>query len=168
MNCIENDLSLDDTPLSIPNDGGEFYTHIILEGDTMAGLCIKYKVSVTDIKDANHLYTDRIHERTALRIPRKHTPTFSESEAAGLEELLKNRLINRFRRKTAIKTNEEALFYLENANMDFAVAFSLWAEDSSWEKTAPAFKSCIPMSCHEELELFEKPQYKRGCCSLVF
>lgn len=169
MNCIDNGLCLDTTPLSV-NVGSDskYYTHIILEGDTLAGLSIKYKVSVADIKEANHMYSDRIHERTALRIPRKHEPTFSEAEAAGLESLLKQRLINRFRRKTEIKSNSEALYYLENSNMDFEEAFNLWAEDSSWEKTAPPFKSCVTSSCHEELELFERPQHKRGCCSLVF
>lgn len=167
MNCIDNGLSLDETPLKIQGDS-EYYTHIILEGDTLAGLSIKYKVSVAEIKDVNHMYSDRIHERTALKIPRKHEPTFSEAEAAGLESLLKQRLINRFRRKTGIKSNSEALYYLENANMDFDNAFTIWAEDSSWEKTAPPFKSCMASSCHEELELFEKPQHKRGCCSLVF
>lgn len=165
MNCIDKQLSLDDTPLEIAGDD-EFYTHIILEGDTLPGLSIKYKVSISEIKEVNRLYSDRIHERTALRIPRKHTPTFSENEAQGLEQLLKNRLINRFRRKTGIKSNAEALYYLENTNMDIDAAFNLWADDSAWEKTAPAFNSCIP--CHEELALFEKPSRQRGCCALVF
>jgi len=91
---------------------------------------------------------------------------YSENEAQGLEQLLKNRLINRFRRKTGIKSNAEALYYLENTNMDIDAAFNLWADDSAWEKTAPAFNSCIP--CHEELALFEKPSRQRGCCALVF
>jgi len=168
MNCIDNGLSLDETPLQLSSAAGGYYTHIILEGDTLSGLAIKYRVSASEIKEVNHMYSDRIHERTALRIPVRHTPTFSEAEAAGLEALLRNRLVNRFRRKTGMKSSSEALYYLENANMDFNTAFVLWADDSSWEKTAAPFKSSAPTTCHEELELFEKPQHKRGCCSLVF
>jgi len=165
MDCIENDLSLDDTPLSTDVGSDGYYTHIILEGDTLSGLSIKYKVSASQIKEVNHLFHDRIHERTALKIPINHTPTFSERETMGLEELLKTRLVSRFRRKTSIKTTQEALYYLEEANMDIEKAFDAWAEDYSWEKnTKLEFKSCLP---HEELELF-KPQHKRGCCSLVF
>ena len=65
---------------------------------------------------------------------------FREAEAQGLEELLKLRLVNRFRRKTGIKESEEALFYLENANMNIEDAFARWAEDESWEQNAPPFK----------------------------
>lgn len=49
------------------------------------------------------------------------------------------RLVNRFRRKTSIKSNEEALFYLENANMDMEAAYHAWIEDNEWEQNAPPF-----------------------------
>merc|ERR1712000_447907 len=137
----------------------------ILETDTLPGLAIKYKVSTKEICQLNRLYTTRaLHERTALRIPKKHTPVFSEAEAQGLEELLKVRLVNRFRRKTGIKESEEALFYLENSNMNIEDAFARWAEDESWEETAPPFQSCMPC---EELELFDKSVHRRGCCMLL-
>ena len=164
VDCLDKGLSLDNTPLSIPNNGDGFYTHIILEGDTLSGLSIKYKVSSSKIKEVNRLFSDRIHERTALKIPIAHTPTFSERETSGLENMLRARLVSRFRRKTGITSTQEALYYLEQCEMDMKAAYLLWAEDYSWEKTALPFKSCMPL---EEIEIF-KPQHKRGCCSLVF
>jgi hypothetical protein len=114
---------------------------------------------------------------------------FSEADAKGLEKLLVQRLVNRFRRKTSIKSNEEALYYLENTNMDMEAAYKAWIEDNEWEQNAPPFvlvlffpsfyslrvklltfplfSSCINSCAHEELELFEK-ESKRRCCSLVF
>jgi len=50
--------------------------------------------------------------------------------------------------------------------MDAEKAFELWKEDNDWEKTAPPFRSCMPVnSPHEELDLFAT--HKRGCCSLM-
>ena len=106
----------------------------------MAGLAVKYGVTVADIRDANTLFSDQIHERTALRVPRKGAPTFTEADAEGLENILRQRLINRFRRKTSIKSNEEALFYLEHANMNMDAAFQAWINDNEWEKNAPPFR----------------------------
>merc|ERR1712137_72923 len=168
LSCIENNLPLDTTPL--PNSGADdgHFTHTILESDTLAGLAVKYGVSVAELKETNRLNTEQIHERTALRIPCRTRPVFTEADAKGLEKLLLQRLINRFRRRTSIKSNEEALFYLENVNMDMDAAFAGWIADNDWEKTAPPFQSCIPVKCaHEELDLFERVQ-KRGCCYLVF
>lgn len=166
LDCMEKNVPLDSTPIPEDSADDEFFTHIILDTDTLQGLAIKYKVSVFDLKETNRMTTDQLHERTALRIPRRTQPTFTEADAKGLEKLLVQRLVQRFRRKTSIKSNEEALFYLENANMDVEAAYKAWIDDTEWEKTAPPFVSCIN-SCAEELELFEK-ETKRRCCSLVF
>jgi len=167
LHCMQNDLPLNTTPFD-DGDDPHFYTHILLESDTMAGLAVKYGVTVSDIRDTNNLFSDQIHERTALRIPRKRCPTFTEADVEGIENNLRQRLVARFRRKTSIKSNEEALFYLEHANMNMEVAFQAWLNDNEWEKSAPPFQSCIPPTCsHEELELFNKDS-SRGCCFLVF
>ena len=49
--------------------------------------------------------------------------------------------------------------------MDADKAFELWKEDNDWEKTAPPFISCMPVSAYEELDLFAT--HKRSCCSLM-
>lgn len=78
LDCMENNQPLDSTP--IPEDANsddEFFTHIILESDTLQGLAIKYKVSISDLKETNRLTTDHLYERTALRIPRRTQPVFT-------------------------------------------------------------------------------------------
>ena len=50
----------------------DYFTHMILDTDTLQGLAIKYRCSVQEIKELNQLRTDVIHERAALKIPQKH------------------------------------------------------------------------------------------------
>jgi len=77
LDCLENNKPLDTTPLSVDVGEDGFYTHIILDSDTLPGLAVKYGVTPVEIKEVNRLFSDQIHERTALKIPRKNPPVFS-------------------------------------------------------------------------------------------
>lgn len=59
------------TPDAAAGDGGVFLTHTVNKLDTLAGLAIKYQVTVTDIKRCNGLLSDNaLFARTTIKIPK--------------------------------------------------------------------------------------------------
>jgi len=50
-----------------------------------------------------------------------------------MEDLVRRRLVNRFRLHTNVKEASEALYYLELAEFDFDYAITLFNEDLAWE-----------------------------------
>jgi len=89
--------------------------------------------------------TDALHERTILKIPIKNPPASYSSDPAQLEDLLKKRLIARFKKETKITSNDEALYYIENNSGDYDAAIKEYRSDILWEqqKNLPKWsKSC--------------------------
>jgi len=133
-------------PEAINAFGQDYVTHIILETETLQGIALKYGVTVTEIKKLNKMTTDALHERTLLKIPVANDNKEWQTDPAQLEELLKKRLIARFKRETKTATNEEALYYLENNSGDFVAAIREFRADEAWEKQKgiPKWaKSCV-------------------------
>jgi len=114
--------------------GEDYITHIILDTETLQGIGLKYDVSVSEIKKLNRMTTDALHERTLLKIPVKNMQSNYSSDPAQLEDLLKKRLIGRFKRDTKTTSNDEALYYLENNFGDYDAAVKEYRSDIEWEK----------------------------------
>lgn len=94
-----------------------------------------------------------------------------------LQNSLVGELCTAFREKTSIKSNTEALFYLESTNMDLAAAYVQWEQDVVWEKehTPPNEKyDFFDPSSSTSYLTFSKNRKKnfarsrRGCCMYVF
>jgi len=114
--------------------GEDYLTHIILDTETLQGIGLKYDISVSEIKKLNKMTTDALHERTLLKIPVKNPPSSYSSDPVELEDLLKKRLIARFKRDTKITSKDEALYYIENNSGDYDAAIKEYHSDIVWEK----------------------------------
>jgi len=139
-------------------------THIITPSDTEAGLVLNYGVDLDVIKSFNHLFGSNLHERSVLFIPTSQQSTFSslpsvpsslvpipllpsEWKATGrvggivvgiktdeVEEMLKKRLVKRFKREQKCHDSNEAMFYLVDHDFDIRAAVKDYASDCFWEK----------------------------------
>ncbi|KAH7314917.1 hypothetical protein KP509_21G027200 [Ceratopteris richardii] len=138
-------------------------SHTVERWDTVAGLAVKYKVHVIDIKRLNNMISDHgIHSRKRLLIPISHAQMvegrtgyievdpFAKREVVvlylGDEEELKHRKVDakiaeRFQ-KTVIDSLKKSLhldnasvhYYLLMADGDIKKAFSQYNEDLRWER----------------------------------
>jgi len=129
--------------------GEDYITHIILDTETLQGISLKYDVSVSEIKKLNKMSTDALHERTLLKIPVKNLQSNYSADPAQLEDLLKKRLVARFKRETKTMSSDEALYYLENNFGEYDAAIKEYRADIAWEqqKNLPKWaKACTAHS----------------------
>lgn len=116
-----------ETPVDTPPP--EIY-HTILPTDNLRGICLKYNVTVTSVRQLNQFSGDNIKGFTRLRIPVKNGRNeirYDEREA-GEEALLRE-----FRRYTQLHPTE-ARFYLEDNGWDLDLAIQSFIEDSHFEE----------------------------------
>eukprot|EP01095_Lingulamoeba_sp_RSL-Kostka_P002781 TRINITY_DN13699_c0_g1_i1.p1 TRINITY_DN13699_c0_g1~~TRINITY_DN13699_c0_g1_i1.p1 ORF type:complete len:310 (+),score=81.21 TRINITY_DN13699_c0_g1_i1:83-1012(+) len=150
------------TPGGSDDEECSFYTHIVIESDTLAGLAVKYDVSMSIIKQVNKLGSNNIFERSTLKIPKtKNKPTFNQLEIDQLERILTERVITRFKREGNLLTNEEAFYYLDTTNFNYQSAMEMCLMDSNWEQSNH-FQSQIREKCK-----VKQPKIQKNCC-LVF
>eukprot|EP01104_Vermistella_antarctica_P001166 TRINITY_DN11225_c0_g1_i1.p1 TRINITY_DN11225_c0_g1~~TRINITY_DN11225_c0_g1_i1.p1 ORF type:complete len:255 (+),score=46.00 TRINITY_DN11225_c0_g1_i1:206-970(+) len=120
---------------SVPGDG--FISHLVLPTDTIVGLSLRYSVSQTDIRKANNISPGlKVQSRTTLRIPAKDTKE-QDVGSKEMEEHIQKRLLVKFKKQTGTKSDEEALYYLEETLWHYEKAVAMCAEDDSWTAATP-------------------------------
>lgn len=101
--------------------------HVILSGDTLPGICLKYGVSVVNIRRMNKFSGNAFHSRKVLQIPIQKGIPFQ------IQEQTPDVILQLFKNETS-ETTEEARFYLDETNWDLTEALQAWRKDDAWDK----------------------------------
>lgn len=102
--------------------------HLLLPNDTIQGICLKYRVKVTDLRRLNMFSGNNLKSFKTLKIPLTAGVPYS------IEFETKDNILQRF---LAI-TNEgvaEADLYLEDHNWILEKALAAWKSDETWQKS---------------------------------
>ena len=110
--------------------------HTITRADTLHGLSLRYDCSVENIKKANGLWTNNIHERVELIIPVDRIPPTFKPHPEGVLGILDAKKLQKdvelFRDLTKC-TKDECTYYMEQTQYEFRKAYELWKSDRAWE-----------------------------------
>ena len=102
--------------------------HVVMAGDTLAGLSLRYRVPVSEIKRVNVLSNPNIQALKQIIIPITHGQPFVPQ---GLDE--KDVILQRFRNETG-ESKEESLVYLEDNGYSLHAALAAWNADEAFER----------------------------------
>lgn len=85
---------------------GAVIEHVILPADTIQGICLRYRVSATELRRWNHFSGSTIKHLSSLKIPvdHNHSVLIQSHDTPDV-------LLQRFKTRTHESTNE-SLFYL--------------------------------------------------------
>lgn len=106
-----------------------YFEHVVMEEDTLPGLCLRYHVSATTLRRVNVFSGNNIKGFKILRIPvDPNIPVVAQTQTEDV-------LIQKFRNMTMNEGKAEARIYLEENNWDIDKAISAWRGDESWSNT---------------------------------
>jgi len=134
-----------DTAEVVENGDSINVIHYISNRDTLVGLSLKYNVSVDEIKRANKMFSNNIHEHEKLIIPGvKHLPkSMSDMSDEMKQERYRQRVTKRFQLVTKCVDPAEAQFYMEDNDYSLDTAVQKYLDDLKWEKEHPSPNSKI-------------------------
>eukprot|EP00640_Fibrocapsa_japonica_P003674 CAMPEP_0113935320 /NCGR_PEP_ID=MMETSP1339-20121228/2478_1 /TAXON_ID=94617 /ORGANISM="Fibrocapsa japonica" /LENGTH=296 /DNA_ID=CAMNT_0000937417 /DNA_START=81 /DNA_END=971 /DNA_ORIENTATION=+ /assembly_acc=CAM_ASM_000762 len=113
------DEDLDDTP-----EG--FMSHVVLPGDTLIGICLRYRVKAQELRRINNFHGDFFRLCKTLLIP--INAKNQEISKALTHEQKKQIFVNVSR-----LGSKEAEYYLSQSEWRLKKALSVWREDALWE-----------------------------------
>lgn len=99
--------------------------HVILPADTLPGICLRYGVSVVDIRRLNQFSGNAFRSKKVLQIP------IQKGVPVQIQEKTPDIILQIFKNQTA-ETTEEAKFYLEESKWDLELALQAWKKDEEW------------------------------------
>jgi len=113
--------------------GVDYVEHVVLPTDTLQGICIAYKVSVPNLRRANH-FSGQLHSA-----PKKLLiPLSKQALRTGYIRVqdtdTKEYKLSFFQAEYADSTPTEAKAYLELADWDLKEALRSMKEDREWQK----------------------------------
>jgi hypothetical protein len=102
--------------------------HVVLPGDTLPGICLRYHVSAVEVRRHNLFSGNNIQFKKTLRIPLE--PGIPVTLQGFDRKEMKLQL---FKNETGEETTEATL-YLETHNWDVVKAIAEWRQDDLWAK----------------------------------
>lgn len=120
---------------------GGFRIHHVADGDTLAGIAIRYGTTKAEIKRLNRLTSDCIFSHATLRLPGAEAcdadcsdvqPQYPPAEV--VLALHRRRLLRQVMVATRLQS-EEASSYLKMAHYDVPAAVTLAKADDDWART---------------------------------
>jgi hypothetical protein len=116
---IENDNEIVATPVDEQEKEDDVILHKVLPSDTFQGICLRYKITPTELRQANGGFSGtNLHlVPNPLRIPSKHKPVVQATEVPVDEESPKSK-VQRLRRSCPGLSKSEARCYLELDDWD--------------------------------------------------
>lgn len=96
--------------------------------DTLQGICLRYRVSVMEVRRINLFSGNNIQCKKTLRIPLTKGVTITGQENT------QDVLLQKFRNETNEST-AEARVYLDDNNWDVEAAVRAWKADENWENS---------------------------------
>jgi hypothetical protein len=111
--------------------------HVILPGDTLQGICLRYRVSAVEVRRHNMFSGNNIQFKKTLRIP------LEPGVPIVLQGYDRNELkLQLFKNETG-EENTEAKIYLEDHNWNVTEAIKAWRQDDVWTRSQE-LKQVIP------------------------
>ncbi|CAM9528659.1 unnamed protein product, partial [Hapterophycus canaliculatus] len=111
----------------------EFLEHVILPDDTLAGICLKYKVKDRELRKLNGFVGDHFRMCDSLLVPNRFAPGQQPIQGAvGKQPMTQEDMMQVFRKASRLGT-EETKFYLESSGWDLAKALAEWRAEVRWE-----------------------------------
>lgn len=111
--------------------------HTVMPGDTLQGLCLKYRVSAVNVRQLNMFSGSNIQFKKTLLIPIDGVCTIE------FQEDTPDVLIQKFRNATHEGPAESRL-YLDEHGWDLNAALQAWRNDENWQRDAEA--SCADIA----------------------
>ena len=105
--------------------------HTVMPSDTLQGICLRYRVSATEVRRVNYFSGNSIQFKKTLYIPvsTEHSPG-PVAQPHDSKEVL----VQKFRNATG-ESIPESRIYLEEHHWDLKLAVVAWENDSKWEGT---------------------------------
>eukprot|EP01091_Cochliopodium_minus_P017546 TRINITY_DN6900_c1_g1_i1.p1 TRINITY_DN6900_c1_g1~~TRINITY_DN6900_c1_g1_i1.p1 ORF type:complete len:286 (+),score=80.91 TRINITY_DN6900_c1_g1_i1:53-910(+) len=100
--------------------------HFVKSGDTLAGIALRYSVSISSLKQQNNLYSDSIFHLSKLLLP-GNAKVISTTPLTNSGAIIKD-----FVSRTGV-SSEEAKYYLDETNYDLDLALEEYNEERNWE-----------------------------------
>jgi hypothetical protein len=107
-----------------------FLNHVVMPGDTLLGLTLRYKVSAAELRKANNFFGDHFRLCKILVIPRRSN--------CGVQKMTQEVMIQYVTAQTSLHA-AEARFYLEETDWDKEKAIEQFCKDCDWEESQNAF-----------------------------
>mmetsp|Transcript_26402 Transcript_26402/g.26652 ORF Transcript_26402/g.26652 Transcript_26402/m.26652 type:complete len:236 (+) Transcript_26402:96-803(+) len=102
-----------------------FVEHVILPGDTLMGICLRYGASVLNIRRVNNFSGNAFRSKKVLRIP------IQPGIAIQPQEETPEVILQIFKNETN-ESDKEARYYLEEHEWDLPSALESWKRDDLW------------------------------------
>lgn len=100
--------------------------HVVLDSDTLQGLCLRYRVSAVTLRQYNNFSGTSFKCKKYLRIP------IEPGLPVQVQQLSRDVLLQRFKNDTG-ESEKEARCYLEESDWDIKLAIQAWRGDENWE-----------------------------------
>jgi hypothetical protein len=120
--------------------GHGWYKHVVTSSDTLAGLRIRYKCTLRELKQFNDFPGENFLGCDILRIPKKHG-----ARVEAMPQTREQKIIQ-FRVDTHAPDRMDAVCYLELHDWDVAAAAVAFAADSKWEEAQQGGKDKAPLA----------------------
>ena len=115
---------------SCSTDEHVWIDHLVMPGDTLRGICLKYRCSAVELRRYNNFSGDAFRSRKSLRIKvsRKHVDSGDVLvQDKSLVEVKIQELKSRID-----EPSEECMYYLRENDYDVGKAFKAWEEDEKF------------------------------------
>lgn len=103
--------------------------HTVMPDDTLQGLCLRYHVSVTEVRRINLFSGNSIQYKKTLLIPVSPGVSYNSVVQQGDSREV---MLQRFRNATG-EAAAEARIYMEEHSWNLDEAVAAWKKDESWE-----------------------------------
>lgn len=134
LSAFERDLA---EPDSVTFQKPSNLVHVVMPNDTLQGLCLRYRVSATELKRFNLISGNNVQVLKEVKIPISH------NEPVTIQAEDRDVTLQRFKNATG-ESREEALVYLEDHDFNLDAALLAWRADESWQKAAgPALAASV-------------------------
>ena len=121
-----NTLKNDDNVLP-PISEPVIINHLVMSNDTIQGICLKYRISVADLRRVNMFSGNNIKSFKILKIPiEPGVPFITQMETQEY-------ILQKFKNETNENTTE-AKIYLEDSSWDYDKALASWKDDDKYLK----------------------------------
>jgi len=104
--------------------------HEVQPGDTLQGICLRYGVSIMEVRRVNMFSNNSIQHFKTLRIPlKKGIPVVGEVDEGSRQAILQ-----KFQAETK-ESIAESRIYLEDNDWNLDLALGAWRGDENWESS---------------------------------
>lgn len=103
----------------------KFIDHVVMQDDTLPGICLRYNVSVVDVRRCNNFSGNAFRSKKVLRIP------IRAGSFINPQEQTQEVILQKFKNLSGVQ-NAEARYYLDENAWELDMAMKAWETDENW------------------------------------